>query len=234
MHWLLDPLSSAIQGSPLIAMSAAAAWGVLSVVLSPCHLACIPLIIGFISGQQGKASTWRAFSLATLFALGILITIAAIGVLTSAAGKIVGDVGVGPWATYFVAVVFFAIGLHLLGVIPMPWSGPRQTAVTRKGLLAALLMGVVFGVGLGPCTFAFMAPVLGVTYTVAETAPVYAVVLLLMFGLGHCAVIAAAGTCTGLVQRYLNWTERSKSVVRLRAVCGVLVILGGVYLVYIA
>jgi len=229
---LFDILSSAVEGSPLVAMGAAAAWGVLSVVLSPCHLACIPLIIGFISGQGGKASTKHAFWLATLFAAGILVTIAAAGVLTSAAGRIIGDVG--PWATYLVAIVFFAVGLHLLGVIPMPWSGPRQAAVKRKGLLAALMMGMIFGVGLGPCTFAYMAPILGVTFTVASTQPVYAIVLLLLFGLGHCSVIVVAGTCTGLVQRYLNWTERSKGAVRLRAACGVVVLLGGVYLIYAA
>ena len=232
MQQVFDVLSAAIEGSPAIALAAAAAWGVLSVVLSPCHLACIPLIIGFISGQGGAASTRRAFWLATLFATGILITIAVVGVLTSIAGRIVGDVG--PWATYFVAAVFLIVGLHLLGVVPMPWSGPTQVAVKRKGLLAALMMGIVFGVGLGPCTFAYMAPALGVTFKVASTSPVYAASLLLMFGLGHCLVIVIAGTCTGLVQRYLNWTERSKGAVRLRAACGVLVVLGGIYLLYLA
>lgn len=232
MQQLFDALSTAIEGSPAVALAAAAAWGVCSVVLSPCHLACIPLIIGFISGQGGTASTRRAFWLATLFATGILITIAAAGVLTSIAGRLMGDLG--PWATYFVAVVFFFIGLHLLGVVPMPWSGPSQVAVKRKGLLAALMMGIIFGVGLGPCTFAYMAPVLGVTFKIASASPVYAAALLLMFGLGHCFVIVIAGTCTGLVQRYLNWTERSKGAVRLRAVCGVLVLFGGIYLLHIA
>ena len=232
MQELFGPLSVAIEGSPAVALAAAAAWGVLSVVLSPCHVACIPLIIGFISGQGGTASTRRAFWLATLFAAGILITIAAVGVATSVAGRIMGDVG--PWATYFVAAVFFVVGLHLLGVVPMPWSGPGQVAVKRKGLLAAVMMGIVFGVGLGPCTFAYMAPVLGVTFRVASTSPVYAAALLVMFGLGHCSVIVLAGTCTGLVQRYLDWTERSKGAVRLRAVCAVLVLLGGLYLLSIA
>ena len=52
--------------------------------------------------------------------------------------------------------------------------------------------------------------------------------------MGHCSVIVLAGTSAERVQRYLNWTERSRGAVRLRQVCGILVILGGIYLIYTA
>ena len=60
------------------------------------------------------------------------------------------------------------------------------------------------------------------------------VLLLALYGVGHCAVIVAAGTFTEVVQRYLNWNERSRGGVILRGVCGVLVLIGGVYLIYTA
>jgi cytochrome c-type biogenesis protein len=228
---LFTSLSQAVEGAPLVALAAAAVWGVLSVVLSPCHLASIPLIVGFISGQ-GRGSPGRAFGIASLFAAGILITIAAIGAITAAAGRMMGDVG--RWGNYFVAVIFMVVGLHLLGVIPMPWSGPGQVGMRRKGLLAAFLLGLIFGIALGPCTFAFMAPVLGVVFTAAKTSAVYAASLLLAYGVGHCSVIVAAGTSTELVQRFLNWNERSKGVTVVKCVCGVLVILGAGWLIYSA
>lgn len=231
MEQLFTNLSHAVEGAPLIALAAAAAWGVLSIVLSPCHLASIPLIVGFISGQ-GKLSTARAGGIATLFAVGILITIAVIGAVTAAAGRILGDVG--SWANYFVATVFVVVGLHLLGVIPGPWSGPGQVNMQRRGLLAAFVLGLVFGIALGPCTFAYMAPMLGVTFKLAKTNPLYGALLLLAYGVGHCAVIVLAGTFTEVVQRFLNWNEQSKGVTVLKSVCGVLVILGGVWLVYSA
>ena len=68
---------------------------------------------------------------------------------------------------------------------------------------------------------------------VASTALFYGIVLLLAYGIGHCSVIIAAGTCTGLVQRYMNWNERSKGAKILRRICGALVLLGGIYLIYI-
>ena len=72
METLLSALGRAVEGTPLVAAGAALVWGVLSIVLSPCHLASIPLIVGFIDGQ-GRMSTKRAFLIALLFSLGILI-----------------------------------------------------------------------------------------------------------------------------------------------------------------
>jgi cytochrome c-type biogenesis protein len=231
MEHLFTNLSHAVEGTPLIALAAAAVWGVLSIVLSPCHLASIPLIVGFIS-EQGRVTTRRAFWTSVLFAVGILITIAAIGAITAAAGRMMGDVG--RYGNYFVALIFFAVGLHLLGVIPMPWSGPEKVGMKRKGLLAAFILGLLFGIALGPCTFAYMAPMLGVTFKLAKTEPLYGVSLLLAYGVGHCAVIVAAGTSTEMVQRFLNWNEQSKGIAVVKIICGVLVILGGVWLVYSA
>jgi cytochrome c-type biogenesis protein len=228
---LFENLSHAVEGSPLVALAASFAWGVLSILLSPCHLASIPLIIGFISGQGIEITTRRAFALSTLFAVGILVTIGAIGAVTAAAGRMMGDLGAS--GNYFVAAIFLVVGLHLLGVIPMPWSGPGQVGMKRRGALAAFVLGLVFGIALGPCTFAFMAPMLAVTFKLASTKLAYGVLLLAVYGAGHCSVIVLAGTCTELVQRYLNWTGRSRGATVLRGICGVLVILGGLYLIYV-
>jgi len=231
MEALFIALSNAVTGTPLIALSAALAWGVLSVVLSPCHLASIPLIVGFIDGQ-GPMTTRRAFLISNLFAVGILLTIALIGVITAAAGRMMGDLG--PWANWFVAGIFILVGLHLLDFIPMPWSGPGGVGMARKGMLAAFLLGLIFGVALGPCTFAYMAPMLAVAFSQAADNMVYAASLLLAYGLGHCAVIVLAGTFTEVIQHYLDWNEKSKGALILKKICGILVIAGGVWLIYSA
>lgn len=231
MQELFTNLSRAVEGAWWLAIGASFLWGILSVVLSPCHLASVPLIIGFVD-EQGKISTRRAFWISTLFAGGILVTIGLIGAITYAAGRMMGDIG--PYANYIVAILFFVVGLHLLGVIPMPFSGPGQVGMKRKGALAALILGLVFGIALGPCTFAYMAPMLGVTFKLANTNLAYGVFLLLVYGIGHCSVIVLAGTFTGMVQRFLNWNEKSKGAVWLKKICGLLVLLGGLWLIYMA
>jgi cytochrome c-type biogenesis protein len=228
---LFTALTHAVEGTPAIALAAAFVWGILSILLSPCHLSSIPLIVGFID-KQGRMSTRRTFVISALFAGGILITIAVVGAVTAAAGRMMGDVG--RYGNYFVAAIFFLVGLYLLDIITLPWSGPGQIGMKRKGMLAAFVLGLIFGIAIGPCTFAYMAPMLAVTFRVASTALLYGIALLFAYGIGHCSVIIVAGTSTGWVQRYLNWNEKSKGAVIVKRVCGVLVLLAGLYLIYIA
>ena len=231
MQQLFENLTHAVEGTALIALVASFIWGILSILLSPCHLASIPLIVGFID-EQGKISTKRAFWISFIFAAGILLTIGLVGVITAAAGRIMGDVG--RWGNYFVAAIFFLVGLHLLDVIPMPLSGLGQVGMKQKGLFAAFLLGLIFGIAIGPCTFAYMAPMLAVTFKVASSNIVYGISLLVAYGIGHCSVIVLAGTFTELVEHYLNWNEKSKGAVILKKICGVLVLAGGLYMIYTA
>jgi cytochrome c-type biogenesis protein len=231
MEKVFSALTHAVGGTPGLALAAAFLWGVLSILLSPCHLASIPLIVGFI-GQQGRLSVKRAFFISLVFALGILASIAAIGVGTALAGHLLGDLG--RWTNYVLAGIFFVVGLYLLEVIPLPWSGPGGMGVKRKGLLGALVLGLLFGLALGPCTFAYLAPMLGLTFKLAATSFPYGVLLLTMYGVGHCSVIVAAGTSSEAVQRWLNWNEGSRGAVLLKKVCGALVLLAGIYLIYTA
>jgi len=231
MQALMNQLTHAVEGAPATALLASFIWGILSILLSPCHLASIPLIVGFVD-HQGQITTRRAFFVSLLFAVGILLTIALVGLLTSAAGRMMGDVG--RYGNFFVAAIFFLVGLHLLGVIPLSFSGPGKIGMTRKGLLAAFILGLLFGIALGPCTFAYMAPVLAITFKVSATDGLYAILLLASYGIGHCSVIVAAGTSTELVQHYMNWNERSKGTLLVKTICGALVILGGLWLLYTA
>ena len=222
-------LNEALLQSFWVAMLASVTWGILSILLSPCHLASIPLLIGFISSQQ-VASVKRTFVLSLTFAFGILLTIAAIGLITAALGRLMGDVGtVG---TYLVAGVFFVVGLYLMGVVNLPWSGMQLSSGRRSGVAAALILGLLFGIGLGPCTFAFMAPVLGVVFQTATTNFAGAVTLLFAFAVGHCAVIVTAGMLANRIQRYLDWSDKSRVTLWIKRVCGFLVILGGVYMIW--
>lgn len=223
-------LSTAISGEFYIAFFASFGWGVLSILLSPCHLSSIPLVVGFVN-SQGEITIKRTFTISLVFGVGILITIALVGIISALAGRLLGDVGtVG---NYIVAVIFFIIGLYLMDVIKLPWKETSIKPTKYKGILAALILGLLFGIGLGPCTFAYMAPVLGIVFQIATNNFIYAIALLLSFALGHCSVIVFAGTLTKKVQDYLNWAEKYKTLIYVKRICGILVILGGVYVIII-
>lgn len=228
---IFTSLSSALYSGPFIAVSAAFVWGVLSIILSPCHLASIPLIVGFIN-DQGQMTTKKAFTLSLMFSIGILTTIALIGLITGLMGKMLGDIG--NFGSYFVATVMILIGLHLIGLIPLPFFGgiDQSRVGSGKGTMAALIIGLLFGVAMGPCTFAYMAPILAIVLGMSATQLWYGLLLLLAYGIGHCAVIVFAGTSTENVEKYLRWNERSSGVQWIKKICGVLVLLGGLYLLF--
>ena len=225
---IFTSLYEAMTGTVWVALLASFAWGILSILLSPCHLSSIPLIVGYIS-SRGKISVGRTFNISLIFSVGILITIAAIGIITASLGRLMGDVGV--YGNYLVAGIFFLVGLYLLDVIKIDWNFARLHQTKSKGLISALVLGLLFGIALGPCTFAYMAPVLGIVFQTAQTNYFLAVFFLLAFGIGHCSVIVGAGTLAGKVQKYLNWSEDSKILLWIKRICGVLVILGGIYLI---
>jgi cytochrome c-type biogenesis protein len=201
----------------------------LSILLSPCHLAGIPLIVGFVS-QQEQLTTRKAFRISLAFALGILVTIGLIGVITSLLGRMLGDIG--RWSNYLVAGIFVLVGLYLLGVIKLELPGAANAKARGKGAWAGFLLGLLFGLALGPCTFAYMAPILAIVLAKSSTSLIYGVPLLLAYGIGHCAVIVFAGTFTRAIENYLHWNENSKVLGWVKRVCGLLLFVAAAFMIW--
>jgi cytochrome c-type biogenesis protein len=222
-------LTKLLEGNPLLGLLGAFLWGILSILLSPCHLASIPLIIGFIS-QQDRLTTRKAFRISLAFALGILVTIGLIGVVTSLLGRMLGDIG--RWSNFLVAGVFVLVGLYLLGIIKLDLPGAANAKARGKGVWAGFLLGLIFGLALGPCTFAYMAPILAIVLAKSSSSLIYGVPLLLAYGLGHCSVIVFAGTFARVIENYLHWNEKSKMLGLVKKICGILLIIAAAYMIW--
>ncbi len=228
---LFSALTMALSQSYLVAFAASFAWGILSVLLSPCHLSAIPLVIGYIS-SHGRVKVQRTVSLSLLFASGSLCTIAIIGVITASMGRMLGDTG--DWGNFVIAAVFLLMGLYLMEMVTLNWRGIALPEEQRGGLGGAFLLGILFGIGLGPCTFAFLAPVLGVVFALASGNWLKAVLLIGAFGIGHAAVIDVAGSMTSLVQHYLDWAGKSSAMRSVKRASGVVLLVVGLSFLYAA
>ncbi len=225
---LFDWLSGLLKASPAVVLGAALLWGVLSVVLSPCHLSGVPLAVGYINGK-GAAKPSRVFGMSLLFAAGVLASLAALGVVTSLAGRMLGDTG--RLTTIVIGVIFILTGVLLFDIIPLPQIPFLKARVKTGSAWGALVLGLLFGAALGPCTFGFMMPVLTAAFQAATASLAYAILIVLCFALGHSLVIVFAGTFVNWVQKLLNWGEKSKGLVWFRRVCAVLVIATGIFII---
>jgi len=227
MNDLLAVLSEAMGAGVWLAIAGSFAWGVCSIILSPCHLSSIPLVVGFLVSQS-QNSLKRSLFISLLFAIGVLVTIGVIGIITALMGRMLGDIG--PYGKYLVALVFLLVGIYLMDVVKLPNFGfGLKPLDAGSAFLTALLLGLVFGLALGPCTFAFLAPVLGLVFQLSNTHLPFAIGLLSAFALGHCLVIAGVGVLATRIQSYLDWSYRSSAIAWIKRAAGGLLILGGIY-----
>ncbi len=229
---IFTKLTIALEGNFYLALSASFLWGILSILLSPCHLTSIPLIVGFVGAQGDKLTIKKAFLLSLLFSAGILLIIAVIGIITGVAGMVAGYTGI--WGNLLVAAVFILVGLYLFDFINFNFINFGQPQYEKKGYIAAFVLGLIFGFALGPCTFAYMAPMLAVAFKLAAKNILYSFTLILFFAIGHCSVIVFAGTFTEIIEKYLKWTDKSKGLYILKKICGILLFIAAVYLVFTA
>jgi cytochrome c-type biogenesis protein len=221
----LETLGNIVQNHGWVAFPACFLAGVISSA-SPCVLAMIPLVIGFVSGYS-EGSPKKAIQYSLVFTLGLTITFTILGVIAGALGRLFGDVG-GFWK-YVLPPVAIILGLFLLGVFKFNVGISQRFMPKRKALLGAFLMGLFFGIVASPCA----TPVLAVILTFAATQKriAYSGGLLLAYALGHWILVLGAGISAGFAQRVLaskgiaNFSNYSKKV------GGLLLIGAGVYLI---
>lgn len=215
--WMTDRFAIAAVGCFL--------WGMVSVLFSPCHLASIPLIVGYVAGQGRLIQGREAAKYSLAFTVGLFLTIAAVGVLCSLLGRMLGDVG--PYWTILVGAVLVWVALDMLGVARCSLSGGLMGRLKVKGLSGAFVLGLAYGVLSGSCTFGFIAPILAII-TIQQKV-MTGVALVVLFAVGHCLPIVAAGSSTALVQRWLENGAMRHGGAWFRKGAGGLIAMLGVY-----
>lgn len=196
-------------GEPAIAASGCFLWGVVSVVLSPCHMASIPLIVAYVGGQQRLLRPSEASQYAVAFSLGLFITIAVIGIVCSLLGRMLGDIG-NYWQIA-VGLVLLWVSMGMFGVESFSVSGSLLHRFQFTGIFGAFILGLAYGVLSGSCTFGFIAPILAIITIQQKVAQ--GVLFILLFATGHCIPIVVAGSSGAAVRRLLEkgaWQSAGK------------------------
>jgi len=221
---LLASIGELIQNQSWIAFPACFLGGIISSA-SPCVLAMIPLVIGYVGGYS-EGSHKKAIQYSIVFTLGLTITFTVLGIIAGAMGRLFGDVG-GFWY-YVLPPVAILLGLQLLGVFNLNIGLPQRFVPKRKALFGALLMGFFFGIVASPCATPVLAVIL--TFAVTKGDIVFSGGLLLAYALGHWILVLGAGISTGFAQRVLASRGISNFSTYSKKAGGVILIGVGIYL----
>jgi cytochrome c biogenesis protein CcdA len=195
---------------------------------SPCVLATIPLVIGYVGGYS-EGDRRKAFLYSLTFILGLSITFTILGAIASLLGGLFGIIS-RTWY-FIVGGIAVIIGLHLIGLLNWSLPVPVHLQPKQRGILGAFLLGIFFGIVSSPCATPVLALIL--TFVAAKGEVAYGTSLLFIYALGHCALIFLAGTATGFAESFI----RSKGVSNIttwgKRVGGLIVVFAGVYLFYL-
>jgi cytochrome c-type biogenesis protein len=227
MESILSNISDVINNSPGLAYLAVFVGGLLS-ASSPCVLAIIPLVIGFVGGYS-EGNKKKAVIYALVFALGLSITFTILGAIASLVGGLFGDVG--KFWYYVAAGVAMVMGLYLIGILKFRLPQPVNLKTKHKGIIGAFILGLLFGAVSSPCATPVLAVILAFVATKGKI--VYGVSLLFVYAVGHCALIVLAGIFTGFVESYAKSKGVSNFSALTKKASGVLIFLVGIYILYI-
>ncbi len=225
-------------------LTAGAAWGPVAfgiaflgglvAGLGPCVLPMIPAVFGYVTGQVGESKgtspLLRGLALSAVFVLGMSLVFAAIGAVAGLLGR---ALIVDTWAYYAVAAICVVIGLQMLGVINLPvdrlnrWLPVKRPE--RRGVVGALLFGMLFGLVATPCSTPILAAIAAIAATTGNAAKGAA--LLFVYGIGKGTPLLLLGIASGSL---VFMRSVSRITPALTKIGGVGIIAAGAYLVWIA
>jgi thiol:disulfide interchange protein DsbD len=206
----------AMTGVALLVAIGLAFLGGLILNVMPCVLPVLSLkALAFAGGVQGGEARRHGL----LYFAGVMATFLALaGVLIALRGA--GEaVGWGfqlqaPWVTSLLALLFFVIGLNLLGVFEFG-AGAQNVGsglASKNGDAGAFFTGALAVVAATPCTAPFMATAIGAALTQSSLATL---LIFAALGLGFALPLTLLHFAPGLqklVPKPGPWMERVRNV----------------------
>jgi cytochrome c-type biogenesis protein len=222
----LDNIEQIVAAYPLLAFGAVFLAGVISSA-SPCVLATIPLVIGFVGGYA-DGDRKKAFLYSVAFVLGLSITFTAFGAAAGLLGTMFGTLG--GWWYVAAGTVALVMGGQMMGLYEIRFPVRRDYRPKQGGIIGSFLLGLFFGVVSSPCATPVLVVILTLVATKREV--LYGVALLFTYALGHTLLMLAAGTFTGFVEGFVKARGVVNFSLWARRVSGAVVALAGGWFVW--
>ena len=223
MQGLLENIQTIIQNQHGLAFVAVFIGGLISAA-SPCVLAAIPLIIGYVGGySEGNKKKAALYSLVII--IGLSITFTLLGATAAFMGQLFGFLG--RWLYIGLAAIAVLMGLQLMGLVNISLPFQKTKTVKTKGLWGALFLGLLTGTVSSPCATPVLAVILAYVSTQGDM--FYGGLLLFVYALGHCALIFVAGLSIGLTESIIASQGIKNFSLYSKRVSGAILVVVGIY-----
>ena len=224
----LSQLASAISANMWLAPLMALLAGVLT-SMTPCALSSIPLIVGYVGGV-GEKNTKKAFAYSAVFSAGTAVTFVALGIIATSAGRLMGTSS--PVWYMILGVLMMLMALQTWEVFNFIPSINLTGKSKKRGFLGAFAAGVLGGIFSSPCSTPVLIALLAIVAGNGSLA--WGILLMLLYSIGHSALVMVAGTSVGFVQRISNSGRYAKAGKVLKVIMGTAILLIGLYMFYLA
>lgn len=217
-------ISSNMWLAPILALVA----GILTSV-TPCSLSSVPLIIGYVGGV-GERNTKKAFLYSAVFSLGTAVTFVTMGIIATSAGMLMGTSS--PVWYIILGTLMILMSLQTFGLFNFIPSINLVGKNKKKGIVGAFLAGILGGIFSSPCSTPVLIALLAIV--AGEGKMLWGILLMLLYSIGHSALVMVAGTSVSFVQR-INESNKYKTVAAvLKYVMGAAILLIGFYMFWLA
>jgi thiol:disulfide interchange protein len=148
----------------------------LAAIFTPCVFPMIPITMSFFLNRP-SGSRRESVTQAAVFCIGIIVLFSGLGLLATAVLGPFGIVQLGsnPWVNGFIALIFLAFGLSLLGAFEITVPSAvltRLDSVSQKGGTAGtLVMGLTFSLASFACVGPFVGTLLAASVQGGRTRP---------------------------------------------------------------
>lgn len=209
---------------PLIAFA-----GGLLASFTPCCLATIPMVIGYVGGYTNEKK--RAFFYSLFFVIGSTIVFVAIGIIAALVGRLF--LGTEMYWFLFLGVLMIVMALQSFGIIHIfkPRCGVSPIK-DKKGILGAVLVGMATAIFATPCSTPILIAIAALISTGQSI--VMGIVMFLFYSLGHGILLIVAGTSVGWAKGIAENPKYEKVGKALNIIFGILLLAFAAYLLYVS
>lgn len=196
---------------------------------SPCSLGLLPVVIGYVGGQDNNKKGAKLMIQVLSFILGIAICLTGIGVTCAMTGQVLGAQANPIWILLLASIIT-VMGLHMMEVIhvPMPTIIKQLPQNKESNLFfAPLLIGAAFAIGTTPCSTPILASIMAFASMKSNIGA--AAALFFLFSLGQGAILLVAAFCTNLCKKMLRMHEVSSHIMK---ASGLLLVIASGFIYY--